>query len=293
MSRRRRERVGARAQLRRRGRGPAVHRRSRRYGPRVERGRRRLRADVRRDDGGPLVVGERAGDGALLVGRRRASLRQFRPNRQGVGAGRPRGVGPRSMRVARGAPRGLRDAPRRAHRAGRDAVRVGGARGDQVYLWDIEAVARPAASAPRDDAALVRAMEGQTDRRMRSPWTRRGRRSCPGARGDGSGVGRAGFFRAGETSRALGKRAMRGDGSHGKIVHHGVERRDDPPVGRRPAAVRADHGQRPPPRRRGVERRDGRELARGVQRWRGWTRPRHGRREATNRAALPRTRGGD
>ena len=35
--------------------------------------------------------------------------------------------------------------------------------GDQVYLWDIEAVARPAASAPRDDAALVRAMEGQTD----------------------------------------------------------------------------------------------------------------------------------
>ena len=67
------------------------------------------------------------------------------------------------MRVARGAPRGLRDAPRRAHRARRDAVRVGGARGDQVYLWDIEAVARPAASAPRDDAALVRAMEGQTD----------------------------------------------------------------------------------------------------------------------------------
>ena len=35
--------------------------------------------------------------------------------------------------------------------------------GDQVYLWDIEKVVRPAATAPRDDAALVRAMEGQTD----------------------------------------------------------------------------------------------------------------------------------
>ena len=167
--------------------------------------------------------------------------------------------------------------------------------GDQVYLWDIEAVARPAASAPRDDAALVRAMEGQTDSAYALAMDATGTTIVSGC---SAGTVRVWDVRDSSAPVKLrghsgNARGARGDGSHGKIVHHGVERRDDPPVGRRPAAVRADHGQRPPPRRRGVERRDGRELARGVQRRRGWTRPRHGRREATNRAALPRTRGGD
>ena len=210
-------------------RGPAVHRRSRRHGPRVERGRGRVRADVRRDDGGPLVVVNGAGDGSFLAGCRRAPLRQFRSNHQGVGAGRPRGHGSRPACVARGAP----DADYVTRLAAPDRARPtrfasAGLGGDQVYLWDIEAVVRPAATAPRDDAALVRAMEGQTDSAYALAMDAAGTTIVSGC---SSGRSRWDARDSPSKPMKLGvtrERAVRGDGSHRAAVRHGVERRDDP-----------------------------------------------------------------
>ena len=152
----------------------------------------------------PLVVGERAGDGALFVeGAAGASLRQFRPNRAwrgrwtaARGSGRDRCV----SRVERHADYVTRLAacpPRPARRGSR----VGGARGRiRCTCGTSRRCARPAAGRRPPRRRRVGSRHGRTDRLgVRARHGRDGDDDRVRVlRGDGSGVGRAGFLRAGE-----------------------------------------------------------------------------------------------